>query len=68
MAVQRFYRRAFGLLLLSWPLGGGGSSAGLSREAFRHILANRLYSDLACDKLDRRTTEPGHGQAVGLKE
>ena len=48
-------------------LGSAGSSAGLSCEAVRHILAGRLYSDLACDKLGRRTTESGRKPAVGLK-
>ena len=56
------------MLLLSRSLGGASSSADFPREAFRRVLADGLYNDLACDKLDRRTTESYYEQTVGLKD
>lgn len=65
LAKKRFHCRTFRLLLLSWPLGGNRCAGVLSREIIRYILATGLYYDLACDKLDGRTTEPCHEQIMG---
>ena len=60
LAKKRFHCRSFGLLLLSWVLDSSSVSVDFSRKAFRHILADGLYTDLACDKLDRRISESCH--------
>ena len=53
---------------MSRPLGSRNSFVNRPHKIIRHILATRLYTDLACDKLDCRATEPYYEQAVGLKD
>lgn len=51
--------------LLFRPLDNGYRASDLSRKIIRHILADRLYSDLACDKLDGGIAKFSGEAAVG---
>ena len=53
---------------MSRSLGSSRCVGVFSCEVIRRVLADGLYTDLACDKLDRRNTEPYYEQAVGLKD